>query len=733
MPGLIPAIILSLAAWVPSLTSSESIATKQDYAELFVLSAASLFFELLVIRWLSADFLAFTVFKTFPLVTCYVGLGVGFAGAKEKSYLNLAPFAILQLAAFMFVCKVMGFDNYAFPSVSVWQWFQTDTLLHGQMMWVYVVLFVLILIILLSGPFAAMACIGSRLGQLFAKIPALNAYATDISGAVFGSVLFSTCSFLGFAPWVLLVPVLAVIGVLSRAKWWQKVIPIALTLVFASWTIAKPGETFLWSPYQKLTVMSFSAGDRPQDKELAKKQGIVIGANGLFYQYALNLSEQNLNSPEMSDAVRKELQSHARHYNLPYALKKPKSVLILGAGSGNDVAAALRNGAEHVDAVDIDPVILHLGSTRHPERPYDSPKVHQICDDARDFLNRTKSKYDLIVFAGLDSHTISSQGGSMRLDNYVYTKQSMQRALELLNPEGLMIVSFCKSTAWLSHRLYSTIEQAAGYAPVTVLDATNPTLSWEIFVTGPMVRDKILTIDPAAIAPFVLQKPSDLGPTRILTDDWPFVYVSPVGVDVPYLLVVCAVLALSILAAKRVLFAPTDRSLWQMFFLGAAFILLELQSIARLSLLYGSTWYTAAIVINSVLLMILGANFLVIKAGNVLAPRLKLIYSVLFLSLTVSALLEVRPILEQFSGVVGQVIISFITVLPMMIAGIIFSISFKRAPHPDKAFAFNLLGAVVGALAEYLSNYVGINSLIWIALALYLASAFCARLKSDLA
>jgi len=322
-------------------------------------------------------------------------------------------------------------------------------------------------------------------------------------------------------------------------------------------------------------------------------------------------------------------------------------------------------------------------------------------------------------------------GGSMRLDNYVYTKQSMQRALELLNPDGLMIVSFCKSTAWLSHRLFSTIEEASGYAPITVLDETKPTLSWEIFITGPLVRDGVLKIDPAAISPFVVQKPSNLGPTRILTDDWPYIYVSPVGVDFPYLLVVAAVLLLSVFAARRILFAPTDRSSWQMFFLGAAFLLLELQSIARLSLLYGSTWYTSAIVINSVLLMILAANFLVIKSSKILAPKLTLIYAVLFISLIGSACLPVRQILEQFNGTIGQIIVSFVTVVPMMIAGIIFSLSFKTVPQPDKAFAFNLLGAVAGAMLEYSSNYVGINSLVWIAAALYLASFFCARLKQN--
>ena len=717
------------------MTSTDTTAaTRQDYIELFVLSAASLFFELLVIRWLSADFMAFTVFKTFPLVTCYVGLGVGFAAAREKSYLNLAPFAILQLVAFMLLSKVVGFDKFIFPSANIFQWLSTDALLNGQMMWIYVLMFILILIVLLSGPFAAMACIGSRLGQLFAKIPALNAYATDISGAVCGSIIFSACSFLGFAPWMLLIPVLAIIGFFARTVWWKKAIPLTLSLVLSAWVISPPGYTYLWSPYQKLSVADFACGDNPSDIEIAKKQGIVIGTNGVFYQYALNLSEQNLNDPSMPAAVRKELLSHSRHYNLPYKLKQPKSVLILGAGSGNDVAAALRNGAEHVDAVDIDPVILKLGDTRHPEKPYaSSSKVNQVCDDARDFLNRTTSKYDLIIFAGLDSHTISSRGGSMRLDNYVYTKQSMERALSLLNPDGLMIVSFCKSTAWLSHRLYSTIEQAAGYAPDVVLDQSNPNLAWEIFITGPLVRDKTLKLDPQAILPFAIQPKSNLGATRILTDDWPFIYVSPVGVDVPYLLVVAVVLLFSMLAARRVLFAHTDRSSWQMFFLGSAFLLLELQSIARLSLLYGSTWYTSAIVINSVLLMILGANFLVIKSSDFLAPKIKLIYGLLFLSLVGSALLPVRQILDQFNGLSGQIIISFLTVLPMMIAGLIFSLSFKKVPQPDKAFAFNLLGAVAGAMLEYASNYIGINSLVWIALALYVASFCCARLKAELA
>ena len=50
-------------------------------------------------------------------------------------------------------------------------------------------------------------------------------------------------------------------------------------------------------------------------------------------------------------------------------------VLIVGAGSGTDVAVALAHGAKHVDAVEIDPSIQEIGIEKHPDRPYDDPRV----------------------------------------------------------------------------------------------------------------------------------------------------------------------------------------------------------------------------------------------------------------------------------------------------------------------------------------------------------------------
>jgi hypothetical protein len=58
------------------------------------------------------------------------------------------------------------------------------------------------------------------------------------------------------------------------------------------------------------------------------------------------------------------------HYVLPHELVGAREkVLVVGAGAGNDVAAALRAGARSVQAVEIDPAIVALGRARHPTGP----------------------------------------------------------------------------------------------------------------------------------------------------------------------------------------------------------------------------------------------------------------------------------------------------------------------------------------------------------------------------
>ena len=60
--------------------------------------------------------------------------------------------------------------------------------------------------------------------------------------------------------------------------------------------------------------------------------------------------------------------------------------LIVGAGSGTDVAITLARGADHVDAVEIDRAIQKLGIDYHPNHPYQDPRVTRYENDGRAFL-----------------------------------------------------------------------------------------------------------------------------------------------------------------------------------------------------------------------------------------------------------------------------------------------------------------------------------------------------------
>ncbi len=82
-------------------------------------------------------------------------------------------------------------------------------------------------------------------------------------------------------------------------------------------------------------------------------------------------------------------------------------MLIIGAGTGNDVAIALAKGAQHVDAVEIDPELQRLGVQLNPDHPYQSPGSPRHVTDGRAFLEQDTSKhYDLILFALPDSLTL---------------------------------------------------------------------------------------------------------------------------------------------------------------------------------------------------------------------------------------------------------------------------------------------------------------------------------------
>ena len=162
---------------------------------------------------------------------------------------------------------------------------------------------------------------------------------------------------------------------------------------------------------------------------------------------------------------------------------------------------------------------------------------------------------------------------------------------------------------------------------------------------------------------------------------------------------------------------------WQLFFLGAGFLLLELTNIARLTLIYGTTWFTSALVINGILIMTWIANLVVIKFKPLIEKFQIQIYCWLFFLLLISKFIMVNNFLLWINNYyLGSFILMIILILPVFFAGLIFPIAFAKADSQAKAFTYNLLGAILGGILEYCSFYIGNSWLIIISTSLYLIS-----------
>jgi hypothetical protein len=157
----------------------------------------------------------------------------------------------------------------------------------------------------------------------------------------------------------------------------------------------------------------------------------------------------------------------------------------------------------------------------------------------------------------------------------------------------------------------------------------------------------------------------------------------------------------------------------QMFFLGAGFMLIETKAVVTMALLFGSTWVVNSIVFFAVLVMILIANLWTLKTK---VTRLWPYYVGLLLTLALNTIIP----LDFFLGmnrslqVAGSCLLVF---LPIMFAGVVFAASFRRTAEPDRAFGFNIAGAMMGGLAENSSMLLGFQYVVLVAILFYALSA----------
>jgi hypothetical protein len=551
------------------------------------------------------------------------------------------------------------------------------------------------------GVAALFVTVAQRMGRELAAQPPLRAYTVNLAGSLTGVAALAVASWLQLPPaaWFA-IAFAAALPFLIEPDQRRFVALVNVGLLIASVAVVYQMERgSLWSPYYRITVH--------QDRT-----DTVVEVNNIFHQ-------------SMAPVDRKEY-----FYQWPYAVFGDTfdNVLILGAGTGTDVAAALRHGARHVDAVEIDPVILRLGLEHHPDHPYSDPRVTMICDDARHYLRTTTKKYDLVVFALIDSLTLQSSFSSVRLESYMFTEESLRAVRDHLTPHGVMALYNYFREKWLVDRLANTVTQAFGEAPKAHVHQDRAYLA--VMLAGPRLKE-IPSIPTPPSQFFAYGQPQAPSPARFLdrdptivpaTDDWPFLYMRAPELPRHYLSALAVILVISAFAVAgalgKSLFSGTARWSWHFFFLGAGFMLLETKSIVQFALLWGSTWSSASLAIASVLTMALAST---VVAARVDVRRPWVIAALLFALLAVNYALPIGSV--SFSSRAAEsVFYGLLVFSPVFCAGLLFSSSFKRSESAAMDFGANLLGAMIGGVGEYLSLLEGYRFLLILVAAFYLAA-----------
>lgn len=657
---------------------------------LVLLSFLMLFVELALIRWTGSNVVFLSYFSNFVLLGSFLGIGIGFLRAgRSRDLFPYAPVALAGLVAFVRFFPVSlrdsGGDLIFFGELKP----------HGPPK--ELMLTVVFLVVA-----ATMAFIGEGVARTFAKFPPLEAYKWDLVGSLLGIVGFSALSFLGAPPlaWgavavavfvaVELPPRTRALAVVQGAA----VVAILVVLGFESFAAGTD-----WSPYYKITHRTHPVTEN----------GVPVRPRVDFLTVDVNGVPHQADYPVKGNPIYSTLYQHARPEG------GNRDVLVIGAGGGNDVAAALERGARHVDAVEIDRKLYQLGRDHHPDHPYQDPRVSIHIDDGRAYLERSNRKYDLVILALPDSLTLVAGQSSLRLESYLFTKEAFEAARARLRPGGVFAMYNYYREPWLLDRLGGTLESVFGHPPcVQTLGAADGPNNFSVLAIGKEASRVSCGDDVRTTGALWTPSGSVPGPS---TDNRPFPYLRGHRLPNFYLITIALILfaSLGLVRWAGGPFRPMSGYV-DLFFMGAAFLLLETKNVVQFALLFGTTWFVNALVFAGVLLVVLLAVTVQRRVKDFRRPEL--LYLALLGALVLAWVIPPRLLLD-LSPVPRFLAAASLAFAPIFLANLVFTQRFKDTESSTAAFGANLLGAMVGGLLEYSALVVGYRSLLVVVAILY--------------
>jgi len=436
-------------------------------------------------------------------------------------------------------------------------------------------------------------------------------------------------------------------------------------------------------------------------------------------------------------------------------------VLVVGSAAGFEVHRALRYGAPSVDAVEVSEGVWQAATSSsmpNSKATFADPRVHQVHDEARSYLDRSSKRWSHIVAV----HTISNAAmasSAMRLaEDFLLTVEGLDSLVRHLSDDGVLYMT----------RPASQIGLLAEMAQHTLLrhgvDATALPKHVAVFSLekdDPFFRGLLLSkaaLDDAVLAQRLTgfhleQQPlPPLRRTSLPTDRKPFFHRSSDAIDddqrmrlriegpdvaersvlwVAFLSTTLAAIALLLpLQWRRRRQHPLPRRTHLVVALGigVAFLLLEVNLVQRLSLFLGHPQTAFATVLGGLLLGAGGAGLLVGQRDRHLPLSTALVGAAAGAGLAAGL-----PVLFDVVGVLGWptparlascAIGAIVVGLPL---GLVFPALLRDDEGDDAAegkaawlFALNACASVAGSAANaLLGPHLGLDGTALVAMGVY--------------
>src|SRR5260370_2667184 len=164
-------------------------------------AALSLFLELAVIRWQGTIFEFFAFYKNYGLLSCFAGLGLGYALSRSKEGIPLI--LVLSVRAWQLILLIglrFGVPNRPYSLEAIPFREQLNMGWTATMDQVGVIYLLITVVFFLTA--LAFVPIGQLCGKLMERKPQLSAYGLNLLGSILGVFLMLLVSFLWTPPTV---------------------------------------------------------------------------------------------------------------------------------------------------------------------------------------------------------------------------------------------------------------------------------------------------------------------------------------------------------------------------------------------------------------------------------------------------------------------------------------------------------------------------------------------------